>query len=69
MKTIVVNWNSTGAWANRCFKPSVGYGETLVKIEYFGVCHTELHIAHGVFAKFHGVVKKLYEVLVYQYMY
>lgn len=28
-------------------KPKLGYGEVLVKIEACGVCHTDLHAAHG----------------------
>ncbi|GAA3319847.1 hypothetical protein GCM10020331_028450 [Ectobacillus funiculus] len=27
--------------------PEIGYGEVLVKIKACGVCHTDLHAAHG----------------------
>jgi propanol-preferring alcohol dehydrogenase len=27
--------------------PAPGYGEALVKLETSGVCHTDLHAAHG----------------------
>jgi alcohol dehydrogenase, propanol-preferring len=27
--------------------PTPGYGEALVKLETSGVCHTDLHAAHG----------------------
>jgi propanol-preferring alcohol dehydrogenase len=27
--------------------PTPGYGEALVKVESAGVCHTDLHAAHG----------------------
>ena len=31
-------------------------GEALVQIEYCGVCHTDLHVAHGDFGKVPGRV-------------
>ena len=34
--------------------PEIGYGEALVKVEYCGVCHTDLHVAHGDFGKVPG---------------
>ncbi|XCY69893.1 alcohol dehydrogenase AdhP [Streptococcus iniae] len=30
---------------------NTGYGEALVKVEYCGVCHTDLHVAHGDFGE------------------
>ncbi|WP_314943847.1 alcohol dehydrogenase AdhP [Abiotrophia defectiva] len=34
--------------------PKVGPGEALVDVEYCGVCHTDLHVAHGDFGKVPG---------------
>ncbi|MBF0780195.1 MULTISPECIES: alcohol dehydrogenase AdhP [unclassified Granulicatella] len=34
--------------------PKVGAGEALVKVEYCGVCHTDLHVANGDFGKLPG---------------
>lgn len=31
--------------------PAVGHGQALVKIEYSGVCHTDLHVALGDFGE------------------
>ncbi|MBK0348011.1 alcohol dehydrogenase AdhP [Aerococcaceae bacterium zg-ZJ1578] len=36
--------------------PKVGYGEALVDVEYCGVCHTDLHVAHGDFGQVPGRV-------------
>ena len=36
--------------------PEVGYGQALVKLEYSGVCHTDLHVAAGDFGKVPGRV-------------
>ena len=34
--------------------PEVGHGQALVKLEYSGVCHTDLHVAAGDFGKVPG---------------
>ena len=34
--------------------PAVGHGQALVKIEYSGVCHTDLHVALGDFGEVPG---------------
>ena len=34
--------------------PAVGHGQALVKIEYSGVCHTDLHVASGDFGEVPG---------------
>lgn len=34
--------------------PDVGYGQALVKLEYSGVCHTDLHVAAGDFGEVPG---------------
>lgn len=31
--------------------PAVGHGQALVKIEYSGVCHTDLHVASATSAR------------------
>ena len=36
--------------------PEVGHGQALVKLEYSGVCHTDLHVAAGDFGKVPGRV-------------
>lgn len=47
MKAVVVNQASTGVEVVEHDLPKVGHGEALVKVEYCGVCHTDLHVAHG----------------------
>lgn len=54
MKAVVVNPDSTGVEIVDHEMPEIGYGEALVKIEYCGVCHTDLHVAHGDFGKVPG---------------
>lgn len=43
MKAVVVNEASTGVEVVDHEMPSIGHGEALVKVEYCGVCHTDLH--------------------------
>ena len=48
MRAVVVNQASTGVEVVDHEKPAVvGHGQALVKVEYCGVCHTDLHVAHG----------------------
>lgn len=54
MKAVVVNPDSTGVEIVDHEMPEIGYGEALVKVEYCGVCHTDLHVAHGDFGKVPG---------------
>lgn len=54
MKAVVVNPESTGVEIVDHEMPEIGYGEALVKVEYCGVCHTDLHVAHGDFGKVPG---------------
>ena len=50
MRAVVVNQASTGVEVVDHEKPAVvGHGQALVKVEYCGVCHTDLHVAHGDF--------------------
>ena len=55
MKAVVVNPESTGVEIiqNKELRP-LETGEALVEIEYCGVCHTDLHVAHGDFGKVPG---------------
>ena len=57
MKAVVVNPESTGVEIvqNKELRP-LETGEALVEIEYCGVCHTDLHVAHGDFGKVPGRV-------------
>lgn len=54
MKAVVVNPNSTGVEVVEHALPKIGTGEALVKVEYCGVCHTDLHVSHGDFGKVPG---------------
>ncbi len=55
MKAVIVNKKGDGVEVvSDCKKPSPGHGEALVKVEYCGVCHTDLHVAHGDFGKVPG---------------
>jgi len=47
MKAAVVNEFKQKLEIKNIPKPKVGHGEALVKIEACGVCHTDLHAAHG----------------------
>lgn len=56
MKAVVVNSEGTGVEVvEKEFRP-IEAGEALVEIEYCGVCHTDLHVAHGDFGKVPGRV-------------
>ena len=56
MKAVVVNQASTGVEiVDRELRP-LEEGEALVKVEFCGVCHTDLHVAHGDFGKVPGRV-------------
>ncbi|HFD8233068.1 TPA: alcohol dehydrogenase AdhP [Streptococcus pyogenes] len=54
MKAVVVNQASTGVEIVEHDLPNIGHGEALVKVEYCGVCHTDLHVAHGDFGQVPG---------------
>ena len=55
MRAVVVNQASTGVEVVDHEKPAVvGHGQALVKVEYCGVCHTDLHVAHGDFGQVPG---------------
>ena len=57
MKAVVVNPEGTNVQLieNKELRP-LETGEALVDIEYCGVCHTDLHVAHGDFGKLPGRV-------------
>lgn len=54
MKAVVVNQASNGVEVVDHALPTVEHGEALVKVEYCGVCHTDLHVAHGDFGQVPG---------------
>lgn len=47
MKAAVVNEFKKALEIKEVPIPEIGYGEVLVKMEACGVCHTDLHAAHG----------------------
>lgn len=47
MKAAVVNEFKQSLEIKEVEKPTLNHGEVLVKIEACGVCHTDLHAAHG----------------------
>ena len=51
MKAVVVNPESTGVAVEEKVLRPLETGEALVEIEYCGVCHTDLHVAHGDFGQ------------------
>ena len=57
MKAVVVNPEGTNVQLieNKELRP-LETGDALVDIEYCGVCHTDLHVAHGDFGKVPGRV-------------
>lgn len=57
MKAVVVNPEGTNVQLieNKELRP-LETGEALVDIEYYGVCHTDLHVTHGDFGKVPGRV-------------
>ncbi|KIX90511.1 ethanol-active dehydrogenase/acetaldehyde-active reductase [Staphylococcus microti] len=54
MKAVVVNKESTGVEVVEHEMPTIGHGEALVKVDCCGVCHTDLHVAHGDFGEVPG---------------
>ena len=56
MKAVVVNPESTGVAIEEKVLRPLETGEALVEIEYCGVCHTDLHVAHGDFGQVPGRV-------------
>ena len=65
MRAVVVNQASTGVEVVNHEKPAVvGHGQALVKVEYCGVCHTDLHVAHGDFGQVPGRILGHEKVLV-----
>ncbi|MCR8967378.1 alcohol dehydrogenase AdhP [Streptococcus zalophi] len=54
MKAVVVNQASNGVEIINHDLPKIGHGEALVKVEYCGVCHTDLHVANGDFGQVPG---------------
>ncbi|WP_226669528.1 alcohol dehydrogenase AdhP [Metabacillus litoralis] len=47
MKAAVVKEFKKSLVVQEIEKPQIGYGEVLVKMKACGVCHTDLHAAHG----------------------
>ena len=47
MKAAIVNQFKAKLEIKEVPKPTLDYGEVLVKMEACGVCHTDLHAAHG----------------------
>ena len=56
MKAVVVNKEGTGIEVVEKELRGLKAGEALVDVEYCGVCHTDLHVAHGNFGKVPGRV-------------
>lgn len=56
MKAVVVNPESTGVAIEEKVLRPLETGEALVEVEYCGVCHTDLHVAHGDFGQVPGRV-------------
>ena len=56
MKAVVVNPESTGVVIEEKVLRPLKTGEALVEVEYCGVCHTDLHVAHGDFGQVPGRV-------------
>ena len=55
MRAVVVNQASTGIEVVDYEKQAlVAHGQALVKVEYCGVWHTDLHVAHGDFGQVPG---------------
>lgn len=64
MRAVVVNQASTGIEVVDHEKPAlVGHGQALVKVEYCGVCHTDLHVAHGDFGQVPGRILAMKELV------
>ncbi|RIY38755.1 alcohol dehydrogenase AdhP [Psittacicella hinzii] len=56
MKAAVVTQACDGVELKEIPVPAVGPGQALVKVEYCGVCHTDLHVADGDYGKQPGRV-------------
>ncbi|SNG83636.1 alcohol dehydrogenase [Streptococcus pneumoniae] len=56
MKAVVVNPESTGVAIEEKVLRPLETGEALVEVEYCGVCHPDLHVAHGDFGQVPGRV-------------
>ncbi|HEU6819172.1 TPA: alcohol dehydrogenase AdhP [Streptococcus pneumoniae] len=56
MKAVVVNPESTGVAIEEKVLRPLETGEALVEVECCGVCHTDLHVAHGDFGQVPGRV-------------
>lgn len=56
MKAVIVNQEGTGIELVEKEIRGLKYGEALVDVEFCGVCHTDLHVAHGDFGKVPGRV-------------
>ncbi|HEW6340519.1 TPA: alcohol dehydrogenase AdhP [Streptococcus pneumoniae] len=56
MKAVVVNPESTGVAIEEKVLRPLETGEALVEVEYCGVCHADLHVAHGDFGQVPGRV-------------
>ena len=56
MKAVVVNPEGTGVAIEEKVLRPLETGEALVEVEDCGVCHTDLHVAHGDFGKVPGRV-------------
>lgn len=56
MRAVVVNKEGTGIEVVEKQIREPRYGEALVDVEFCGVCHTDLHVAHGDFGKVPGRV-------------
>lgn len=54
MKAVVVNKEGTGVEVVEKSIRGLKPGEALVEMEFCGVCHTDLHVAHGDFGKVPG---------------
>lgn len=56
MKAVVVNKEGNGVEVVEKQLRELKYGEALVEVEYCGVCHTDLHVAHSDFGNVAGTV-------------
>lgn len=54
MKAVTVKDSGVGVEVSEQPIPTLKAGEALVKMEYCGVCHTDLHVANGDFGKVPG---------------
>ena len=54
MKAVSVKDSGVGIEISERAIPTLKQGEALVKMEYCGVCHTDLHVANGDFGKVPG---------------